>query len=262
MQNDRNDNGIPDDNLPQIYDALEQSAGEERVSQFLSEDRRSALVIYTVDGDASNDVVTSHAYHVAGDFRADAQPTGNAVIFDEALSLVLETVIESLVLTLSGAALFLVLVYWVVEGRPSLGVVNLIPIVITVVSLVASMRALSINFNAINGTILAIAIGLGIDYSVHIVHRFVDEFETKDRSTSLRRTVVGTGGALTGSLLTTVFGVGVLALALNPAVGVFGVLIALSVFYGYLASIFVLPSIIVLWTRSVELFNDRLSTTD
>jgi hypothetical protein len=50
-------------------------------------------------------------------------------------------------------------------------------------------------------------------------------------------------------MLTTVSGVGVLALALNPAVGVFGLLIALSVLYAYLASMFVLPSVLVLWAR-------------
>jgi predicted RND superfamily exporter protein len=125
----------------------------------------------------------------------------------------------------------------------------MVPIALTIVALVASMRALDISFNAINGTILAIAIGLGIDYSVHIVHRFVDEYAERDLYAALHRTVVGTGGALTGSMLTTVSGVGVLALALNPAVGVFGLLIALSVLYAYLASMFVLPSVLVLWAR-------------
>jgi len=218
----------------------------------LSADRRSALVVYTVDGDEPNDAITADAYRVAGDLRYRAQPTGNAVIFDEALALVLETVVQSLLLTLLGAALFLVLVYWVVEGKPSLGVANVAPILITVVALVASMRAVGISFNAINGTILAIAVGLGIDYSVHVVHRFIDEYENQELYPALRTTVVGTGGALTGSMLTTVFGVGVLALALNPAVGVFGVLIALSVLYAYLTSIVVLPSVLVLWARFVD----------
>ncbi|HKJ59901.1 MAG TPA: MMPL family transporter [Halobacteriales archaeon] len=256
-RNDRNDNGIPDDNLPRIYDALEASPVGDQLDGFLSADRRSALVIYTVDGDVSDDVVTADAYRLAGGFRATAQPTGNAVIFDEALGLVLETVLQSLLLTLVGAALFLVVVYWIVEGAPSLGIANVIPIGITVVALVASMRVLSISFNAINGTILAISIGLGIDYSVHVVHRFTDEFGERSLFDALRRTVVGTGGALTGSMLTTVFGVGVLALALNPAVGVFGVLIGLSVFYAYLASIFVLPSILVLWVRAVAWIDGR-----
>ena len=251
-RNDRNGNGIPDDDLSQVYPVMAASTGEDDLSGFLSDDRRSALVIYTVDGDAENDEITADAYRVAEDMEYEAQPTGNAVIFDEALALVLETVIQSLVLTLLGAALFLVFVYWVVEGRPSLGVANVVPILVTVVALVASMRLVGISFNAINGTILAIAVGLGIDYSVHVVHRFVDEYAERDLYPALRRTVVGTGGALTGSMLTTVFGVGVLALALNPAVGVFGVLIALSVLYAYLTSIVVLPSILVLWARFVD----------
>ena len=256
-RNDRDDDGIPDDDLSEVYAAMEESTGEDDLSGFLSDDRRSALVVYTVDGDEPNDVITVDAYRVASNLEYEAQPTGNAVIFDEALALVLETVLQSLALTLLGAALFLIVVYWIVEGRPSLGVANVVPILVTVVALVASMRAFGISFNAINGTILAISVGLGIDYSVHVVHRFADEYAERDLSSALRRTVVGTGGALTGSMLTTVFGVGVLALALNPAVGVFGVLIALSVLYAYLTSILVLPSILVLWARYVDGVRER-----
>ena len=244
-RNDRNDNGIPDRNLPRIYDEL----GADTTSGFLDEDRRSTRVLYTVDGDAEDAAVTTDAYSLSENFRDSAQPTGTNVIFDEAISLVFESVIQSLVLTLIGAALFLVLVYWLIEGAPSLGIVNVIPIVVTVVALVASMRALDISFNAINGTILAIAVGIGIDYSVHVVHRFADEYAERDVYEALTRTVVGTGGALTGSMLTTVFGIGVLVLALNPALGAFGALMSLSVLYAYLSSLFVLPSVLVVWAR-------------
>ena len=247
-RNDRNDNGIPDQNLPVIYDALAQSPNSD-IGTFLSEDRRSAQVIYTVDGEADDEVVTDDAYSVAADYRASAQPTGSVIIFDEAISLVLESVIVSLILTLVGSSAFLLVAYWTLEGRPSLGVVNVIPILVTVVAVVASMRALGIAFNAINGTILAIAVGIGIDYAVHVVHRFADEYHERPLYPALTRTVVGTGGALTGSMLTTVFGIGVLALALNPALGVFGVLISLSVLYAYLSSVFLLPSLLVIWER-------------
>jgi len=247
-RNDRNDNGIPDQNLPQIYDALSEPADSD-LSNFLGEDRRSAQVIYTVDGDADAEVVTADAYAVSERFRVEAQPTGSVIIFEEALSLVLDSVIDTLILTLAGAATFLVFAYWVLEGRPSLALVNIVPILVTVVALVASMRALGIAFNAINGTILAIAIGIGIDYAVHVVHRFTDEYHERALYPALQRTVVGTGGALTGSMLTTVFGIGVLVLALNPALGVFGMLISLSVLYAYLSSVFLLPSVIVLWER-------------
>jgi predicted RND superfamily exporter protein len=249
-RNDRNDNGIPDDNLPQIYAALGSPADSD-LSGFLADDRRSAQVIYTVDGDADDSAVTNDAYTVSDSYRMTAQPTGSVIIFDEAISLVLESVIETLILTLVGAAGFLIMSYWIIEGRPSLGVVNVIPILVTVVAVVASMRALGIAFNAINGTILAIAVGIGIDYAVHVVHRFADEYHERPLYPALQRTVIGTGGALTGSMLTTVFGIGVLVLALNPALGVFGVLISLSVLYAYLSSVLLLPSIIVVWERLV-----------
>ena len=250
-RNDNNDNGIPDDNLPQIYDALSEPEDSD-LSGFLGEDRRSAQVIYTVDGEAEDDVVTADAYDVADGFRSSAQPTGSVIIFDEALSLVLESVIQSLILTLVGAAGFLLFAYWLIEGRPSLGLVNVVPIIVTVAALVASMRAVGLAFNAINGTILAIAVGIGIDYAVHVVHRFADEYHDCALYPALQRTVIGTGGALTGSMLTTVFGIGVLVLALNPALGVFGILISLSVLYAFLSSILVLPSTIVVWARLTE----------
>ena len=243
-RNDRSGNGIPDRNLPQVYTEL--GSGSER---FLDADRGSARVVYSVDGEAADEVVTVDAYALADRYRFDAQPTGSVIIFDEAISLVYESVILSLILTLTGAAAFLIGAYWTIEGSPGLGVANVIPIVVTVVALVASMNALDISFNAINGTILALSVGIGIDYSVHIVHRFADEYETRPLYAALERTVVGTGGALTGSMLTTVFGTGVLVLALNPALGVFGALISLSVWYAYLASLVVLPPVLILWAR-------------
>jgi len=248
-RNDADGDGVPDSNLDTVYDSLLATSAGENVDDFLSESRTSTRVVYEVDGDASDSVVTEDAYEVSERYRYEASPTGFAVIFKEASNFILETVVQTLIITLVGASIFLVLAYWVLEGRASLGVVNVIPIATTVVLVVATMRLVGIKFNAINGTILAITIGLGIDYSVHVVHRFSDEYEKRDVSPALRRTVVGTGGALTGSMLTTVFGVGVIGLALNPALAVFGILTAASVFYAYLTSIFVLPSFLMLWDK-------------
>jgi len=244
-RNDRDSDGIPDRNLDRIYDELD---GETR-REFLDAERGSTQVIYTVNETAPNREVTADARAMADRHRGDATPTGFAVVFQEAGDLILGTVIWSLALTFAGTTAFLVFIYWALEGKPSLGVANAVPIGMAVALVVASMRYAAVDFNAVNGTILAITIGLGIDYSVHMVHRFADERARTDRQTALRRTVTGTGGALTGSMLTTVAGLGVLTLALNPAIGVFGLLTALSVIYAYLVSIFVLPSVLALWDR-------------
>ncbi|MDS0259717.1 MMPL family transporter [Haloarcula sp. S1CR25-12] len=247
-RNDQDGNGIPDQNLPKIYDAMAASDSGQ-LEQFLTADRRSTQIIYEVDSDASNAALSADGQEMASKYRAEAAPTGRPLVWHDAGDAILDTVVQSLLITLVGSSLFLVAVYWILEGKPSLGIANVIPIAVAVVALVATMRYVGIDFNALNGSMLAITIGLGTDYSVHVVHRFADEREERALEPALRRTVVGTGGALTGSMLTTVGGIGVLVLALNPVIGNFGLLTALSVVYAYLASMLVLPSVLVLWDR-------------
>jgi predicted RND superfamily exporter protein len=162
---------------------------------------------------------------------------------------IFESAIQSLIAALIVTALFLVAVYYITEGRPSFGIVNLVPIVVSVALLAGSMRLFNIPLNALTATILSIAIGLGVDYSAHFVHRFADEHRTKDLFEALEATVRGTGGALTGSMLTTTTGIGVLALAITPILGEFGLVLALSIFFAYLSSMLVTPSVLVVWSR-------------
>jgi hydrophobe/amphiphile efflux-3 (HAE3) family protein len=248
-RNDRNDNRIPDENLERIYDYLLDSSSRDRTLQYLGDDYRSARITYAVKADASQDEITSDAQHVAADFRGDAVATGGTVVFEEISDLIFASAIQSLGIALGGTVVFLLLIYWVIEGLPSLGLANTVPIAVAVASIAGTMRLLGISFNAFTATILALTIGLGIDYSVHVVHRFVDERRERALVAALDRTVRGTGGALAGSMLTTTSGIGVLMLALLSVLGQFGLLTALSVAYSFLASLVVLPSVLVLWDR-------------
>jgi len=115
------------------------------------------------------------------------------------------------------------------------------------------MRYLGMSLNALTATILSISVGLGIAYSVHATHRFIDELkESGDALTALITTLSGTGGALMGSMLTTSLGTGALALAITPVLGDFGLLMALSVLYSFITSIVALPPAMLLWARYDE----------
>ncbi|MGQ4556268.1 MMPL family transporter [Halobellus sp. GM3] len=251
-RNDRNDNGVPDDNLDTIYRELAASTAGDRASQYLADDHRSARVVYSVSADASDSEATAAGQEVADRFRYDATPTGDIVVFQEVSDLIFESAITSLALALGLTVVFLVFIYWLLEGLPSLGIANLMPIVVAVASVAGTMRLLGISFNAFTATILSLTIGLGIDYSVHVVHRFVDERRERALVPALRRTVIGTGGALLGSMATTAFGIGVLVLAVLSVLGQFGVLTAISIVYSFLASLLVLPSALVVWDRIVN----------
>ncbi|AXG10216.1 efflux RND transporter permease subunit [Haloplanus rubicundus] len=251
-RNDRNDNGIPDDDLRTVYAALLDSPARDRALDYITDDYTSARIEYAVEADASQEAVTDDTRAVADRMRFEATATGGVIVLKAVSDVIGASAFRSLVIALVAAAGFLVFVYGVLEGRPSLGLVNVLPIALTVAALASTMRFLDIPFNVLTGTSLSIAIGLGIDYSAHLLHRFVEEYDgATDVDAALLATVRGTGGALTGSMLTTVSGLGVLWLAISPILGQFGLLIALSVLYSYLASILVLPTTLVLWDRYV-----------
>jgi predicted RND superfamily exporter protein len=54
---------------------------------------------------------------------------------------------------------------------------------------------------------------------------------------------MGTGGALFGSMVTTVFGIGSLTLSITPLLGQFGIIIAIGVLYSFIFSIMMIPSL-------------------
>jgi predicted RND superfamily exporter protein len=249
-RNDRNANGIPDGNLDEVYDYLFASPARTQALDYLTEDRRNARVVYAVKADSSDAAITADTRAVAERYRMGATATGNIVVFKAISDIIFESAIVSLALAIAGTAAFLLFIYWVLEGEATLGIANLVPIVVTVAFVGGSMRALGFSLNAFTATVLAMTIGLGIDYSVHLTHRYIDERELQPTVlAALSRTVYGTGGALLGSVLTTMFGIGVLVLSVFPAIGDFGLIAALSVLYAFLASLLVLPSALVVWER-------------
>ncbi|MFB6082019.1 MAG: RND family transporter [Halanaeroarchaeum sp.] len=248
-RNDANDNGIPDDNLEQIYDRLFASPYRDRADTYLTSDYRSAQVVYDVESSASQEEAAAAARTLADRYRLHATATGQTVVFQAVSDTIFSSAVRSLVTALAATAVFLVVIYRVLEGSGTLGLVNLAPILVTLALIVGSMRAMSIPFNALTATVLSIAIGLGTDYSAHMTHRFVDEYDGTNVDRALENTVLGTGGALSGSMFTTAFGIGVLVFAITPILGQFGTITAVSIFFSYLAAVAVTPSVIVVWDR-------------
>ena len=248
--NDMSGNGVPDRNVDLVMDELLASPVGDWAAEYVTEDRTAMRFVYDVEADATEEAVVDDARSVAGDYREDAIATGDIVVIRSVMDLLFASAIVSLATALGVTAVFLVAVYWVLERRPSLGVVNLVPIVVTVAFLAATMVVLDIPFNVLTATILSITIGIGIAYSVHITHRFIDEFnEIGDAETALLRTLHGTGGGVTGSMVTTTGGVGALVLSATPLLAQFGLLTALSVIYSFLAAVIVLPPAILVWER-------------
>lgn len=248
-RHDFDNDGVPDENLEKIYSVMRDKAPDS-TGQYLSDNYRSTKVVYTVESTASQNKVTNDAKNFAREFRAETTATGQTIVFAGISDTIFSSAIKALAISLLVSGLFLVVMYYLVFDKPFLAIANLFPVVFTLSLIVGTMRYLDIPLNALTATILSITIGLGVDYSVHVTHRFEDELKKGEEVfDALKVTLQGTGGALTSSMLTTVTGIIVLVFAITPILGQFGLITGISILYAYLSSLIVLPPALIIWHR-------------
>jgi predicted RND superfamily exporter protein len=249
--------GIPAANISGLYDgmtAINPVASEvvhEQGGEYEAIRMQVGILSGVSQQDATADLrqVASHLESVSGG-ELDVTATGDLIVNTEVERNLLQTVTESLVLTLVSVFLFLMVAYRLTGKSASLGVVTLLPVLFAVTWILGTMWLVGMPFNALTGTIAALTIGLGIDYSIHVSDRYEQELRRQGEVwAALQTTVTGTGGALLGTAATTVGGFGMLVFAILPALRQFGIITALTIVYAFLASVLVLPSLLVLWTR-------------
>ena len=264
-ERDDDGDGLPDREVGAVYDVLFDVAPD-RADDVLyrTEDGNydSARLTVGVRGDASAQTVANDVRGFAGELEANAPigavATGGPVITAVLQDALLETLVQALAITLVVIGVFLLGLQWYRYGAPDLAVVTMAPVVIALTWLLGTMAAFDLPFNSETAVVTSLAIGLGVDYSIHFGERFVDERERHDSvEAALQSTITGTGGALLGSAATTASGFGVLALALSPPLQRFGIVTGLSIVYAFVACLTVLPSLLVLRERVIAWRNGR-----
>jgi hydrophobe/amphiphile efflux-3 (HAE3) family protein len=251
------EDGVPDGNVEALFDRL--LAANPQAAEFVYRvdgEYEALRLQFGVTGDARIDEIADDNRDVAAAIEdasggaLTATPGGDQVIFDTVQKDLLDTVIQGLLITLVAVFIFLAVAYRLTGSPASLGVVTLVPVALAVTWILGSMWVMGIPFNTLTGTITSLTVGLGIAYSIHISSRYELELRRQgDVWEAMYTTVTGTGGALLGSAATTVGGFGTLAFAILPILRQFGIITGLTIVYAFLASVLVLPSLLILWTR-------------
>jgi uncharacterized protein len=162
----------------------------------------------------------------------------------------LEAVSRSLQTSLPVAIVLCLLVAWVAMRSLRYALVSLVPIVLVVAWLYGFMEVAGYSINLVTATIGAISIGIGIDFAIHVTMRYREELTSSaTRMAALDRTVAGTGVALVGSTASSVIGFAILAFAPMPLFASYGLLTAVMIALALLASLLVLPGLLLLVSR-------------
>ena len=155
---------------------------------------------------------------------------------------------EAITTTIAVALGILAFFFWVTVRQPLLSIVAVGPIVLVLISVLGTMALLGIPYTLITSMITALSIGIGVDYTIHMIHRYREEFaRVRNPEQAAIRTLATTGSALLGSALTTGLGLGVLVASPLAASQQFGITAAITIAYSLVVSILLVPPAMTVW---------------
>jgi predicted RND superfamily exporter protein len=175
---------------------------------------------------------------------------GEPVVINVVITEMNEGQIRSIIITIFASFIVLTIVFFLLERSFVLGLITIIPVLLVILWILGTMIIFGYNLNVMTITIASLTIGMGITYSIHISERFSEDLKYfKTPGEACENTLTHTGMALAGAFLTTAGGFGILYFHKLPPLQQFGVLIALSITYSFLASAYVLPTFLILWAK-------------
>ena len=155
---------------------------------------------------------------------------------------------EAISTTIAVALGILAIFFWLTLRQPALSIIAVGPIVLVLFSVLGTMALLGIPYTLVTSIITALSIGIGVDYTIHVIHRYREEFaHLRNPEKAAIRTLATTGSALLGSALTTAFGFGVLIASPLLASQQFGITATITIVYSLIVSVLVVLPAMVVW---------------
>ena len=161
----------------------------------------------------------------------------------------LNTITDDLALsgTIAGVLIILLLLLGFRSFSPLIAVV--FPLAIGLVWGFAPVPLVIGPLNLITSFLVLVMFGMGIDYSIHLVKRYIREKQIRSVKDALLETYISTGISVLISGLTTALALSILAVSGFRGFSEFGIISAISIVCVLMSMFLVLPSVLVILTR-------------
>ncbi len=167
--------------------------------------------------------------------------TGSPVVYGEMGRIMIS---GQTIMTLT-AYIFVVILLLVVYRSLRKAVVPLVAITTVIAVMNTIMYAAGIKQTMMSIALNSITLGLGIDFSIHIMERYFEEREKFAAIEAVRRTIERTGKAITTAALTMAGGFGSLMFSTFPIVQNFGFIALVAIVFSLLAALTVVPAFLM-----------------
>jgi predicted RND superfamily exporter protein len=247
---------VPDSaDIGPLYQAVLEAAPDQAAGVIYFDDGELDALLWTITTTAGESVSElrvglDDAFQPSRDSGVSAVATSQNIIGDVVISQLTQSQSSSLFITIAVAALVLVITFAIDTRRWFLGLITIAPVGLVVLWTYGLMFATGIPFGPVTATLAALAIGIGVPFTIHIARRFLeDRREFHDADEAMRATMRHTGGALAGSAFTTMAGFGVLITSSLVPFRQMGQVTVYAIGLALIAAVVVLPSMLAMWDR-------------
>jgi predicted RND superfamily exporter protein len=215
------------------------------ISPYISEDGSQARVLARVkDSDKTlvrNDLLKKINEDIGSKFIDEGESfrlSGVSVLYNN----VLQSLFRSQILTLGTVFVCILLMLLILFRSLKLAIIGTIPNVFTAFFILGSMGLLNIPLDIMTITIAAITIGIGVDYTIHYIHRFKKEIKNNTNYPDATYTVQTTvGKALYYTSVTITIGFIILtSSSFKPSI-YFGLFTSIAMLISLLATFTIIP---------------------
>jgi predicted RND superfamily exporter protein len=158
-----------------------------------------------------------------------------------------QSLVNSQIGSISIAIVFVILIVGLILRSLKSGVYAALPIIAAILILFGLMGLTGISLNMATVLVASVALGIGIDYSIHVISHFNQAYEyTGDLDHAIEEAVIVSGRAIVINVISVSAGFLVLVFSEMVPLQYFGILIAISMFSSSFGALTMLPAILIL----------------
>ena len=239
---------LDDLELALLRKVLPEDINNQLLSSYISDDdnqvRLSARVIESLDGLNRKNLIEEVKKDLVNNFELNEDQfylSGISVIYNNLLQSLFQSLIGSLLIVFT--AIFLMFI--VLFRSFYMALIAMIPNLLSAASVLGIIGWSGIPIDIMTVTVAAISIGIGVDNTIHYVHRFLKEYEQEQNyDLAIKNSHSTIGRAMFYTSLTIVLGFMILVSSnFNPSV-FFGIFTSFSMIVAILAALMLLPVLI------------------
>lgn len=226
--------GASNENIAQLYDFI--------IRNFANLDKEKYLVTLPPSGYVWNTEFLNRHIKEIEDIENNFNTEGSGLV--EVWNFILTNMISDLALS-SLIAFGLVILILIIALRSIRGtIICVLSLFLSVIATLSVMAIIGMKFNVVNIVAFPLIIGLGIDYSVHIFYRIVNE-----EKCDIENAISSTGKAVLFTTLTTLTAFGSFVFSVHPGFADFGILVSIGIALAFMNSLFVIPNLVKIFYR-------------